>query len=363
MDGRLYRALVFLFMLPGLAQADSVNAEWVSTTRSLTMGNVGIASAEDPTTAAFYNPAALARGKKAVFEPFNPQFDIGTGLFSTSRQITDWSKHGSHGSSLDLVKAKPGSVSSGGFSIYPNVTAQNFSFGVLGSVKRWSHYKKGDLSWNFYSRWLVVPSLGISMAFGGGRMRLGAAVRAIQITETKGVVPDTGSSIALNESTGEGLGIGLDAGMLITLPWSALPSIGFVARNVGDTSFPSRGVLKIGGGSKVTHEKIKMTYDAGISISPKLGQRDVLTFAVDMRDVLNKTGAARQRHFNVGTELNISKRLFLRAGYSQAYWTAGFGLASKLGALDLGTYAEELDPVGEKSTEDRKISIRFSRRF
>ncbi len=363
MDGRLFRALVFLFICPGLAKADRVNNEWVSTTRSLSMGNVGIASAEDPTTAAFYNPAALARAKKPSFEIFNPQADLGTGLFSTSKSITDWPKHASYGSSRELVKAKAGSVSSLSLSLFPNVSSQNFSVGVLMRMQRSSYYNSKDLTWNFYSRWLVVPSMGISMAIGGGRIRFGAAIRAIQVTETFGVNPDSGSTVPLQESTGEGLGIGLDAGLLITMPWASLPTLGFVARNVGDTAFPTRGFIKHGGGNKVDKEKISMTYDAGLSFSPKLGQRDTLVFAADYRDGLNKTAANDIRHVNIGLEYGAAKKLFFRGGFSQGYWTAGIGLASKEGALDIGSYADELHATKYNQVEDRKISFRFTRRF
>jgi hypothetical protein len=293
----------------------------------------------------------------------NPQMDLGTGLFSTSKSVTDWPKHASYGSSRELVKAKAGSVSSLSVSLFPNVYSQNFSLGVLARIQRSSYYNSKDLTWNFYSRWLVVPSMGISMALGGGRIRLGAAVRAIQITETKGVNPDTNSTQPLQESTGEGLGIGLDAGMLITMPWGGLPTLGLVARNVGDTSFPTRGFIKHGGGNKVNKEKISGTYDAGFAISPKLGQRDTLTIAADYRDLLNKTGANDLRHANFGMEFKIGKKLFFRAGFSQGYWTAGIGLATKEGAFDLGSYADELHATKYNQVEDRKLSMRFTRRF
>lgn len=371
MDGRLSRRtnpldawpLVLLFMLPGLAQADSVNAEWLSTTRALTMGNVGIASSDDPSTSTFYNPAALARSKKPVFEAFNPQTDFGFGNFSLSKSVTDWGKHSSYNASKELTKAKPGTASSVGFSLFPNVSSQNFSFGLLGRMQRWSYYKESDKTWRYYSRYLMVPTLGISMAIMGGRVRFGAAVRAIQITETNGTAPDTGSTVTNSESTGEGLGIGLDTGMLITMPWSSLPSLGLVARNVGDTAFPTRGLVKIGGGGKVDHAKIKMMYDAGFAITPKINQRDTLAFAVDMRDIQNRSQVPPIRHINVGMELGIGKKFFLRAGYSQAYWTAGIGLASKEGSLDLGTYGDELDPSAVGAVEDRKFSVRFTKRF
>lgn len=370
MDGRLFRTLllaVLMTAVPRLGRADKLNNEWVSTTRSLSMGNTGVASAEDPTTAAFYNPAALAKLKKPMFEVFNPQVEMGTGIFSLSGSIVDWGKHGTYSASKEMVKAKPGKISSVGVSLFPNVSSQNFSFGVLGRLHRWSHYQKSDATWRFYSRYLVMPTMGLSMASLGGRFRLGLAVRLIQVTKTEGTEADTaaGSTAASETSTLHGLGIGLDAGMLFTMPWAWLPTFGAVARNVGGTSFPTSGLLKIGTAtdSRRNHEQVKMTYDGAFAVSPKLGSRDVLTLAVDYRDVTNSTGADPIRHFNMGFELSSNKKFFFRAGVSQGYWTAGLGLASKEGAFDIGTHAEELHPTKYKSVEDRHISMRITKKF
>lgn len=369
MDGRLIRAfliVVLMTTLPEPSLADTLNNEWVSSTRSLSMGNTGIASAEDATTATFYNPAALAKLKKPALEVFNPQVEIGTGVLSLSGSIVDWGKHGGHGSSREMVKAKAGKVSSVGASLYPNVSSQNFSFGILARMHRWSYYQPSDATWRYYSRYLIVPTMGLSMAGLGGRFRLGLAVRLIQVTKTEGVEPDTaaGSTATLVNDTRNGLGIGLDAGMLLTMPWGALPTIGLVARNVGDTSFPSGGMVKIGSPtSSYFHQIVKMTYGAGFSVAPKLGQRDVLTFAVDYRDVTNRSGADPIRHFNTGFELSSNKRFFFRAGMSQGYWTAGIGIASKEGSFDIGTHAEELHQTKYRAVEDRHISMRISRRF
>ncbi len=371
MDGCLFRALFCVAIMaafPDQSRADALNAEWISSTRALSMGNTGIASADDPTTATFYNPAALARLKKPMLEVFNPQVEMGTGIFSASSSIVDWGKHATFSASRELVKAKPGKISSGGFSLYPNISSQNFSFGVLARLHRWSYYDKAAGVWHYYSRYLVVPTMGLSMAALGGRFRLGFGVRLIQVTKTEGQEPDGAVTSTASESlvadTRNGLGVGLDAGVLITMPWAWLPTIGAVARNVGDTSFPTAGLVKIGSPSAPhNHQIVKMTYDAGFSLSPKVGSKDVLTMAFDFRDARNQTGAAPIRHINAGFEYNASKKFYLRAGFSQGYWTTGIGLATKQGTFDIGTHAEELHPTKLNNIEDRHISIRISRRF
>jgi hypothetical protein len=357
MEGCLIRALAFL--LPSLALADSVNNEWYSTTRALSMGNTGIASADDPATAMFYNPAGLARTKRFSAELFNPQFDFGTGVLSGS--VKDFAKHGSLEKTGPLLEAKPNKKSSSlGMALYPNLAAQNFNFGVLMSAQS-SSYFDGDL-YHYRSRYLVVPTMALSMGTLGGRFRIGAAVRAIQLSENDRSVADLAGAGYLVDAS-EGFGIGLDAGALFTLPWAGLPTVGVVARNVGDTTFTGSAPLSVASGNVERSEKIKGTYDAGISFSPRFGGRNVLVFSADYRDVLDRHQVDFKRRINVGLELGFSRTFYLRAGASRGYWTAGMGLSSRNGSLDLGTYAEELSAAGFREVENRRFSLRYGSKF
>lgn len=359
MDGSL--VLMLALFLPVLAQADSVNSEWVSTTRSLTMGNVGIASAGDPTTAMFYNPAALARQKKTSAELFNPQFDIGTGVFAMGGS-SNISKHSTLTKVRPLLSQNKETASSLGFSLYPNISAQNFNFGILMKAEGASVDDGTNLTYK--SRNLLIPTLGISMGLFSGRIRWGLAVRAVQISENDKVI-DTNTTAAAGYTMdmAEGFGIGLDSGLLLTMPWDALPTIGFVARNVGDTSFPSEANFSIASGTSTRKDKIKMTYDGGFSIAPKIGQRSTVTFAADYRDIMNVYGVNDKRRLNLGIEFDFGKTLFMRFGYGRGYWTAGIGLGSRYGSLDLGTYSEDLDRTSFNGIEDRRISLRYGSKF
>lgn len=352
---RLGAAIFAVLFAPVAASADSVNNEWNSTTRAQSMGNTGVASASDAVSAMFYNPAALARSKKVSAEFFSPQVEISTGaLGRTDRHV-----------SLEKAKAelqkKPAKTSSVGGSLYPNIHAQNFNFGVLMSGQGSSYLDGNTL--HYRSRYLVMPTLGISIGLLGGRWKLGFAARAIQLTANDRSAPVTQAGTGYTIDADEGFGVGLDAGTLLTLPMAGLPTIGFVARNVGDTSFGGGGLVKVASGSVNRPDKLKMTYDGGIAFFPKLGRKSTLTFAADYRDILNVTDTATMRRVNLGLEFSASDIFFFRAGVSRGYWTAGLGLASRYGSLDLGSYGEELDAKGFRKKEDRRISIRIGRKF
>lgn len=350
-------ALCALLATP--ARADRLNNEWVSTTRNLSMGNVGIASSEDPTSAAFYNPAALSRARRVSFEAFNPQLDIGLGNFGLAEGLK-------FGDVLSLDKIQPAlrrnqrKASSLGFSLYPNFYTRNFNFGILLQAQGASHFDGTNIVYR--SRYLVMPTVGLTGAILGGRLRLGVSARGINITENDTKSPAT-SGIGYRYNAGQGLGLGVDAGALLALPWAGLPTIGVVARNIGNTRFAAITPVSFATGQATRHQTIPMSFDAGFAIFPRLSGQTALTLAADYRDVLNATGAKLFRHINLGGELALSKAFYLRAGVSRGYWTAGLGLNSKYGSLDIGSYAEEQEATDFRAYPDRRISFRYGSRF
>jgi hypothetical protein len=353
---------VLALLLPLSAFADGANNEWFSTTRALSMGNAGIASAEDAATAVFYNPAALSRGKKFSAEIFNPQFDIGLNSPGSASDVTT---RLSLEKMRPLLEQNPRKATYTGAAIFPNFTAQNFSFGILLKGEGGA-YHDGDALY-YKSRYLVIPTMGIAMNTFSGSFRIGAAVRAIQITDNDKTVPGLASAssatVGYRKDPAEGLGIGLDAGALLSVPWAALPTLAFVARNIGDTSFSGSAPYSLGNGDITRRQKMGMTYDAGFSISPRFGRKSQVVLAADYRDIMGETQINRKRRVNLGLELGFDKIFFFRVGLSRGYFTAGIGLNSRFGSLDLGTYAEELDAIGWRKVEDRRLSFRLGRRF
>ncbi|RZA07701.1 MAG: hypothetical protein EOP11_06970 [Proteobacteria bacterium] len=361
MDGCLTRwiAAAALGLLPINGFAERLNNEWFSTTRNLSMGNAGIASSSDPTSAMFYNPAALSRAKRVSFEAFNPQLDIGTNVFSLSEGT-------SLPDNLSLEKIQPAlrgsnyKASSLGLSLYPNFYTPSFNFGILLKAEGISYFDGTNTVYR--SRYLVMPTAAFTTAIFHGRLRFGLALRAISLTENDQQSSAT-SGLGYRMNAAEGFGFAADAGALIALPWAGLPTIGFVARNLGDTRFSKTAPVGFATGTATRRANIPMSFDGGVSLVPKVGKATTLTVAADYRDLLNGSGTATLRHVNLGAELEFSKTFSLRGGVSQGYWTAGFGLSSKLGSLDIGTYADELNPSGFRKNPDRRISFRYGSKF
>ncbi len=359
--GSFFSILVCIgFICSNAAKADSVNSEWYSSARALTMGNAAITLGGDAATAMFYNPAALAGNRRPSFEFFSPTITLGTGNF-TLGGITDITDQLALDKLATTLQEKAGTSFNLGFSLYPNLSAKNFGLGMLVSFEASATV---DDEGTLFQRTeaLLIPTVGISVGLLSGLFKIGAAARAIQSTR-KISSTTTFTNLSYLDGAEEGFGIGLDAGFIWTLPWSWLPTFGGVVRNIGGTDLTGDALFSVAGNEKVAHSKIDMTIDGGVSLSPKIGQRTVLKIAADYRDVTDTSNTGLFRKVNIGLELGMKRRLFLRAGFSQGYWSAGFGLAGKGGSLDLGTYGEEIHPTDFRKIEDRRMVIRSGSKF
>lgn len=351
----IFLALAVLGWGPS-ALADVVNNEWYSTPAALGMGNTGIASSDDPTTAMFYNPAGLAKQRKPGVELLNFHVEFGTGNFTLTPNITEFGKHLSLGQIQPKLSENRFTTSSLGVSTYPTFYTQNFGFGVLGRSETYSYMDNaGQVIYR--SRYLLVPTGALSMGINGGRFRIGVAIRGVQVTESSATTADL-TNLSYKNSAMEGMGLAADAGLIWTFLTNGFGSLGLVARNIGDTALNTAPMVKMGTGDSTGHAPVKRTYDAGISLSPRYGQRTFGIWSVDYRDAFNVTNTKVASKFNFGTELNLDRFFYLRAGISRGYYTAGFGIQGKRAFMDIGTYGEEMSTGSFRLTEDRRIFLR-----
>ena len=65
---------------------------------------------------------------------------------------------------------------------------------------------------------------------------------------------------------------------------------------------------------------------------------------------------------HIGMEFNMYDAYFLRAGYHQNDWTAGFEYASGIFQLQFATFAEQVT-FGTVTESDRRGTIKFVVRF
>ncbi len=346
--------LFFVFVYSTISNASEV-FEFYNGVRALGMGGVQVAVVNDE-TALVANPAALGRLRDYFVTVADPEIEYGS---DTNTLIgLDIMAGVAPQRALNALNAKPTLRLSERVQVFPSLVLPNFGVGLLGKYRM-----TGDISGtNFNADYVndFAAIVGFNFRLLDGRVKLGFNTKVINRSEVKGVFPTSSTNLSVVNNGKEGLGLGVDIGLIFTAPWKTLPTLAIVARDFGDTKFSNGGVFNT---TSLRPDTINQSYDIGVAISPILGKRTRSTFSFEIKDALNISAyddAAKLYHF--GGEFNFFDAIFLRFGANQRYWTAGLEFAVKNYQLQIASYGEEIG-TDVAPVEDRRYVLKFAYRF
>ena len=281
------------------AFADKLNGETSDDVRAFGMGTTGINTARGPYSV-FYNPANIAAKETGShFQPINMQLEGSEGLLS---QAVSGINFQNLGTLYGEAKTAPNTYIGGRYSLYPNVTLRNFSFGMLYEVNQGAVFRTYDGALRVIARDRFAPTLALSERFAAGIFRVGGSAQLVTVGNADAVVappipatPDFGSSINSMSA------LVFTAGTTVTLPTRFLPSFSLVARNIGGAHYTS-GTRLVSFGQARTPFTDPMSYDWGSSLTFFLARRLEMKLAFDYHDLTNEQAGGRYRHVFTGTE-------------------------------------------------------------
>lgn len=338
--------------------------EFYNGARGLGMGDTGVAIVNDE-TALLVNPAGLGRLRNFYGTIFDPELDIGS-------KVPDMHRADAFSQPFNIADVLPTAVSSPGTyyhargMLFPSFVARNFGIGLL--VKNTLDAEAASAtSVNTFYRDDMALILGYNLRLWDGRIKLGFTGKVISRLElNESALDSTGAldnpSLAAAGKLKEGVGVGGDLGLMLTAPWTWLPTLAAVAHDVGGTKFNQMTGVRSKDAIATPDEQLQ-DLDVGFSVSPIHRNNLRSMWTIEYRNVLtasSETDKAKLIHF--GVEANLGDVFFLRAGYNQRYWTAGAELSSERFQIQVANYGEE---IGDETTprEDRRTVLKIAFRF
>lgn len=351
--------LVLFSSLSGAAE----RFEFYNGIRPLGMGNASVASVNDE-TALIVNPAGLGKLRNFFGTILDPEIELGSGAVNTYR-ARSFSNPTSITQVLPAVAATPGDYFYARTQLFPSFVARNFGIGILMKNELASLAESATSASVFYRDDMALL-LGYNFRFWDGRIKLGFTGKLISRTEVNETAIDPSGSIdlpslATANQAKHGLGIGTDVGLILTAPWNNLPTLGLVARDIGNTTFDKTYFTRM-----TTNERPNnavQDVDAGFSfqVIHKPNIRSLWSF--DYHGLLTaKDEEDKNKLYHFGFEVNFGDVFFCRAGYNQRYITAGFELASERFQFQIASYGEEVGTAAAPK-EDRRNVAKFTFRF
>lgn len=370
----LFGLLLFLLLnIPALAAVSNTTTlkfedhafpEFITSARALAMGNAYLNKVDDA-WAAFYNPAGLGTVRR-------PQFHLGNIHLEASNQLMgivgDGPAFEIPGNFLKtfnpeemrsfLVKDQ-GKISHARVNFFPNFTARGMTVGYLFSQRnRATIFDDVNNNFEVTERRDQGPVFALNASFLGGILKFGVTgVYLIRRELEKSFGPLDNISVS-DADYRSGRGLQITGATRVTLPLTFLPTFSAVLRNAtaNDWEYTDSGNLG-------APDEIKQTIDLGFSITPQVGKTVRLHLESNLKDATNKYDTDIKRRFALGSELDFSRRLFIRAGWGDGWGSAGLGVRSRKFIFDLTTYAVDSSRDGFRETEDRRWALSLSSGF
>lgn len=349
--------LVSIFSVQALAINEWT--EFYNNTRSLGMGGAGIAITSDETSL-FRNPANLGSIRDFYGTIIDPELE-------GSSNFTDQVKSNSTSKAFEIEEIK-NVLDTNRETFYhaklqftPSVVTRNFGFGLIykNEVSAEMNAAGTAMDTRYHSDMGAI--LGTNLRLFDGRLKIGGSARMINRIEVDNAALSTSGALDLGSIASEGTAIGFDGGLLLVAPWDFLPTLGVVVHDIGGTTFDKKDGVRMRTATQPA--TVAQSIDAAVSLFPihKNGVRSVWTLEYsDVTNSRNDTNSMKRVH--VGAELNLHDLFFLRAGYNQRYWTAGFEISSERLQWQVSSYGED---VGTEAAprEDRRYNTKLTLRF
>ena len=357
--------LQLTFFLSLAAQAQE-RREFYSGVRGLAMGACVVATVYDETALAL-NPAALGKLRNFFGTIFDPELELGAKALSLYNSRA-YSQPFSLSNVMPTVVSSPGDYYHARGQLMPSFVARNFGIGILQKYNMDLEAATGGTSVNAFYRDDLALLLGYNFRLWDGRIKIGFTGKLVSRIEVDESALDPNGALDLptlgtNSIAKEGVGMGGDVGLILTAPWTFLPTIAAVARDVGGTNYTQSPGTRLAT-STARPTSSTQDVDVGVALFPIHSQVARSTFTVEYKSVLTaSTELDKSKLYHVGYELNLGDIFFFRLGYNQRYVTGGFELSSEKFQIQFATYGEEIGSSTTAIREDRRYVFKTSFRF
>lgn len=354
---------IYLFISMFCLSLTSVEAaerrSFYSGARCQAMGGACIAVTNDE-TALIVNPAALGKVRDSYGTFFDPELEFGyefQGLYQDKNFSNPYSLEDIIGS----LNKKRGSYYHTKIQFFPSFVTKNFGVGFYGNHLLDAEMSADGSTINTYFRNDYAFILGFNFRFFDGRMKLGFNTKLISRIEVDKSNLSSAGPFDSGSIGSEGVGLSTDVGLILAAPWTYLPTLSAVVRDVGNTSFDQASGVRLT--TSTRPNLVKQDIDVGAALFPIHNNYLRSSISLEYRGLLTSQDEPdKAKLIHAGLELNMRDVLFLRAGYNQRYWTAGMEWASERFQFQFATFGEEIGTV-DTPREDRRYTFKFAYRY
>ncbi len=306
------------------------------------------------------NPAALGKLRDFYGTIFDPELELGSNVptFYSDQSFSNPFSLEDVAGSLDQNR---GAYYHAKAQVFPSLVGKNFGIGLYGNYLLDAQASADGSTIDTYYRNDFAFALGFNFRFLDGRVKLGFNSKLISRIEVNNPTLSATGPLDYSSIATEGLGLSNDVGLILTAPWTYLPTLSAVVRDIGGTSFDQANGIRMTTTERPT--LVKQDVDVAAALFPIHTNYVRSAWTVEYRGLLTSQDEPdKAKLIHAGFEFNFGDVFFLRGGYNQRYWTAGLELASERFQWQLASYGEEVG-TSDSPKEDRRYTFKFAFRF
>lgn len=360
--------LTALFATSAISAANATQLNCYETARSLGMGGVSVAIADDY-QALYRNPAGLSLQKETSYTVIAPSFSRNSDFSSVNDAISNLSDTDTASSRISNFRNLESIMGKTGYQGWSNTAyymdKNGFGVGILYSDSQTYSVENPTsprVNSSVYKDTVVSGSF--SRPFEGEEHVLfkdkatgwwGASIKVAsrKMTECSYFARDFAALTpnAIKDTDKSGLAFDADLGAMWQITSPMKPTLGLFVGNVLESKFSDEA------------GKLKRTYSIGGSIKPLTGpteRNEKLILGFEYFDDGRSVNALNK--LRLGMQFEVVKGFSLLAGVRSGYLTGGIDFNIKDVTISASTYAEELgNRPGDR--EDRRYAVDASLRF
>jgi hypothetical protein len=339
------------------AREDLVPGSPYTSAQGAAMGDAVLPLGQDGPSALFYNPADLTRIRNTTFEPVNFTF-YGNSGWAGSLSPGSFYKITSLSGNQGNLQNHPDTFMGSGAQYVASFYSRGFAVGLL-LVDQTGGQANSTGSVSYRSLYQLIPTAGYGMKFAGGVVRIGYSLQWINQASGDNTVPGGTTPLGYNQQLAQGSAFSSNAGFALTIPYTYLPSLNIVVRNIGGAHFNTSSIYQFTPTSTGAPPTDPMTIDTSFSFVTKLGGGENVNWVAEYRDATDQSGMAAIGRAAAGVEYSNQERFFLRAGWGSGYPAAGLAYRQKTAEISLTWYSEELG-LSYHAQRDQRYLLGFT---
>ncbi len=351
--------ILSIFFLISLPLRASEIYPFFRSVRQEAMGGASVAVVNDE-TAIFLNPAGLGKIRSSVIALVNPELETNYDTNAALATGLNYAAVLNPQALLAVAQSNPGKHLHARVQVLPALVTTNFELAAYANYTMNAEYTSSTSLMHLDYQNDYGAAMAYCFRLFDGRLKIGASGKLINRVYINTDILSSSTNASIGNLASEGDGVGWDGGVLLTLPWMFLPTIGAVAHDIGNTTFKlSNGYFYKPG----TYPPPQFqSVDVAFAIYPIQGNHTRSSITVEWHDAQNPETADPYRRLHVGAEMDFGDIFYLRGGMNQRYYTAGIEFDLMRQQIQLSTYGEEIG-TPTVPREDRRFTVMYGFRF